>query len=325
MNPLLDSGSTLLLLVLGVGIGVAIFILTIVVLSLVTYKETPVRDRMMSLKGELSEDYIARNKDPFSMLKEGLINFSEPISKSLYGKDKSMLDKTKAVLTEAGVPDGERHVWRLMATCVATAIALMVIGTLVGSIITQDITMGLIAGIVGALIGLRLPTLSLRHQAKKRKDEIRYNLPDTLDFMVVCVEAGLALDSTIMRVADETKTMAPDISHELSRVNRDLNAGIPRIEAFQNLGTRAGVDELRSLCALIIQSDKLGTSIGTTLRVYADDLRVKRRQRAETLASKASIKMTIPLVFFIFPALFIVLTGSAVINMIETFSKTPGG
>ena len=317
----------LVIMVLGLGTGLAVFILVVVVLSMVTYKETPVRDRLFGLKGgELGEDYIARNKDPFSMMKEALINFSEPISKSLYGGNKTMLVQTKSLLTEAGLPDTERHVSRLMASCVALGITLGVLGFLVGIILSAgQMTFALIGACFLALIGLQIPRFMLRFAAGKRKNEIRFNLPDTLDFMVICVEAGLALDATLVRVSEEMRRMAPDISHELSRVTRDLNAGIPRIEAFQNLGARAGVEELKSLCALIIQSDKLGTSIGTTLRIYADDLRVKRRQRAEELAAKASIKMSIPLVFFIFPALFIVLVGSAVINMIQTFSQQGSG
>jgi tight adherence protein C len=137
--------------------------------------------------------------------------------------------------------------------------------------------------------------------------------------MVVCVEAGLGLDATIQRVAEETERIAPEISHEFKRLNKELNAGISRAEAFQNLGQRAGVDELRSLCAMVIQSDKMGTSVADTLRVFADDLRVKRRQKAEELAAKASIKMTFPLVFFVFPPLFIVLMGPIVIQASQQF------
>ena len=111
--------------------------------------------------------------------------------------------------------------------------------------------------------------------------------------------------------------MAPELAQEFKRLTRELNAGISRTEAFQALGSRSGVEELKSLCALIIQTDKLGTSIGDTLRIYADDMRTKRRQRAEELASKASVKMTLPLVFFIFPSIFVVTVGPGAINIME--------
>jgi tight adherence protein C len=141
--------------------------------------------------------------------------------------------------------------------------------------------------------------------------------------MVVCVEAGLSLDATIQRVADETERIAPELSYELKRLNKELSAGIPRTEALQALGQRVGVDELRSLCGMIVQADKMGTSIADTLRIYADDLRTRRRQRAEELAAKAGIKMTFPLVLFIFPPLFIILMGPIVINAVQSF--TPMG
>ena len=140
-----------------------------------------------------------------------------------------------------------------------------------------------------------------------------------LNRMPYFLGADVGSTKTHVLVADETGRLAPEISHEFKRLNRELNAGIPRVEAFQNLGDRAGVDSMKSLCALIIQSDKLGTSIADVLRIYADDLRVKRRQRAEELASKASIKMTFVLVFFVFPSMFIVLLGPMVITVYKTF------
>jgi tight adherence protein C len=164
-----------------------------------------------------------------------------------------------------------------------------------------------------------MPQFMLKNKAQKRKVEIRYTMPDALDLMVVCVEAGLSLDATIHRVADEMDGMAPEIAHEFKRLNKELSAGIARLEAFQNMGVRSGVDELRSLCAMIVQSDKMGTSVADTLRVYADDLRTKRRQKAEELAAKASIKMTFPLVLFIFPPLFIILMGPVVIKTLQSF------
>jgi tight adherence protein C len=224
------------------------------------------------------------------------------------------------LLTEAGLPESEEHVAQFLAKRVATG---LVIGSLlfVAALVLMPglLSLALFGLLGGFMIGSLIPQFGLKAQATRRKTELRYTMPDTLDLMVVCVEAGLGLDATIQKVAEETERMAPEISHEFKRLNKELSAGISRIEAFQNLGHRAGVDELRSLCAMIIQADKMGTSVSDTLRVFADDLRTKRRQKAEELASKASIKMTFPLVFFIFPPLFIILMGPMIIQTINHF------
>jgi tight adherence protein C len=175
--------------------------------------------------------------------------------------------------------------------------------------------------IAGLLIGSRLPEMGLKGKANKRKDDIRFSLADVLDLMVVCVEAGLGLDATLNRVSEEAMRISPPMGKEFKRVTKELNAGLPRSDVFGQLGKRVGVDELRSLCALIVQSDKMGTSIADGLRVYAEDLRVRKRQRAEELAAKASIKMTLPLVFFVFPPLMIILLGPAVLSMMDMFMK----
>jgi tight adherence protein C len=145
-------------------------------------------------------------------------------------------------------------------------------------------------------------------------------LPDCLDLLVVCVEAGLALDQALMRVSEELRITHPDICEELDIVNAEVRMGRTRIEALHELGERTGVDDIKSLVAMLIQTDRFGTSIGQSLRVHSDDLRIKRRQRAEEMAAKATVKMVPALVFFIFPALFVVILGPAVISLVRHFS-----
>lgn len=310
----------LLLIVGGVLLVVAIFAVLAVVISMMNYEESPVHDRLRMFKEKGTFEGAKKKVGAFDDLQEALITFSAPVSQKLYGQNVKYQGQVKNMLTEAGMVDTEEQVWRFMAQRAATGIVL----ASVGFVITFVVTFGMVTYCAFALLGgfmggSMIPQFLLKQKAVKRKTEIRYTMPDTLDLMVVCVEAGLGLDSTIQRVADETERMAPEISHEFKRLNKELNAGISRIDAFQNMGSRAGVDELRSLCAMIVQADKMGTSVADTLRVYADDLRTKRRQRAEELASKASIKMTFPLVLFIFPPLFIILMGPIVISTLKSF------
>ena len=150
---------------------------------------------------------------------------------------------------------------------------------------------------------------------------MRRSVPDALDLMVVCVEAGISLDAAILRVAREVRLAHPDLAHELAVVNRKTNAGIPRENALRGLWQRTGVEEIRTLVSSMIQSEKWGTSIATVLRVAAETLRRKRRQTAEKKAKQAPLKMTMPLVLFILPALFIVIMGPALVQVIQEFGK----
>lgn len=319
-SMLVDSSHLLMMVGIGILLGIAVFGVLAVIISMLNYEETPVRDRLLMLKEKGMFEGAAKKTGAFDDLKEALITFSEPVSKTMYGANLKYHKQVKTMLTEAGLVDSEEQVWRFMAERAASGIVGAAVGFVVLSILTLDVLMFGPCGLVGGFaLGSLLPQFMLKQKAAKRKVEIRYTMSDALDLMVVCVEAGLGLDSTIQRVADEMDTMAPEISHEFKRLNKELNAGIPRVEAFQNMGQRAGVDELRSLCAMIVQADKMGTSVADTLRVYADDLRTKRRQKAEELAAKASIKMTFPLVLFIFPPLFIILMGPVVIKTIQSF------
>jgi tight adherence protein C len=155
--------------------------------------------------------------------------------------------------------------------------------------------------------------------ARERQEKLQRQLPDCLDLLVVCVEAGVSLDAAIMRVAREMATVHPDLSAELMQVTRRVNAGVPRDQALQGLYTHTGVAELRSLAANMVQSEKWGTSIATVLRVFAEGLRRRRKQAAEKKAATAPLRMMLPLALFIFPTLFVVLLGPAMINITAMF------
>jgi tight adherence protein C len=311
----------LVLAACAASVGGASLLFGLVTIGLANYKEDPVRNRLLSLKGQ---DYDQGANDPFverlQAIKWILLGYVERMSRGLYGKNKSYQEVIRKRLTEAGMPETDLAVWqfmtkRLLYSFIA-GLALLFITLILGMSFTFVLG-GLITGLLAGGIGAEF---MLSMKARKRRDEIRYTLSDTLDLMVVCMEAGLGLDATIQKVSDETAKMAPDLSYEFRRLTKELSVGVTRVEAFHNMAGRVGVDEVKSLSALIIQSDKLGTSIADTLRVYAEDVRTKRRQRAEELAAKASIKMTFPLVLFIFPPMFIVLMGPTVINALKLFA-----
>lgn len=164
-------------------------------------------------------------------------------------------------------------------------------------------------------VGLYLPTLWLRAAGKARRKAIRNALPDALDLLVVCVEAGMGLDQAVFRVSHELRAGYPVMSEEFRQLNLELRAGKSRRDALKNLAWRVGIDDVNSLTALLIQSDLFGTSIAQTLRVYADAMRTKRFQLAEEKAAKLPVKLLLPLIFFILPPLFIVIVGPGVIRL----------
>ena len=171
------------------------------------------------------------------------------------------------------------------------------------------------------VVGFMLPRYALRRMIKGRQLRVQWGLADALDLLVVSIEAGLGLNAGLVRVGEELKEVHPDICDELVITNMEIRVGRDRAEALRNLAERTGVDDLRSLCGMLIQADRFGTSIARAVRVYADSLRTKRRQRAEQAAQKAAVKLLFPLACFLFPTLFIALLGPAFINLMDTFSK----
>jgi tight adherence protein C len=169
-------------------------------------------------------------------------------------------------------------------------------------------------------IGYMTPLLVVRSKRRRRQKDIRHAMPDTLDLLVVCVEAGLGLNQALMRVAEEIRHVSEAMSLELLQTNAEIRAGTPRDTALRQLADRTGVDDLSSLVTMLIQTDRFGTSVARSLRVQSDTLREKRRQRAEEAAAKTAIKLVFPLVFCLFPAMFVVILGPAAMRLIRAFS-----
>lgn len=171
------------------------------------------------------------------------------------------------------------------------------------------------------VLGYMLPEMWLLWKIKKRQRLLRLALPDGLDLLVICVEVGLGLDQSLLRVAQELRIVHPELSEELQMVNLEMRVGKTRLDALRELARRTGLDELKSLVAMLIQTERFGTSIAQSLRIFSDELRTRRRQQAEEMSAKTTVKMVPPLVFFIFPALLVVVLGPAIITLMRQFLK----
>lgn len=311
----------LLVLIIIAGIAYLIIFLT----ETKTEEEEIVSARLKKITMEKYKNDAIDNKKSASIVDTFVSVYIEPIIQE-YNRRKQNKPTTKKdlkqIMMEAGKPYSDDDIIRFRAFQVFSCAATFVISSIICMLIlNKSIPLALICIIFATVFGAYIPIFSLRMDIKKRTKEIQRNLPDALDLLVVCVEAGLGLDAALSRVSVEQSRTSPILARELGRVSKDILAGINRQDAFRNLANRNNVPDLKSFVALLIQTDKLGTSISQSLRVYSDTVRTKRRQRAEKLAAEASIKMVIPLVLFVLPSMFIVLLGPAILNMIEQFSK----
>jgi len=241
-------------------------------------------------------------------------------------KDEEVMSRMRLKLTQAGY---RRHSASLFffgykAFFAALLAASFFLGKLFlaktiqpGAFMTLTILLG--------LLGFYLPNLWLIIKTRSRQEKILEGFPDALDLMVVCVEAGLGLDAAINRVGEEMKLRNTLISEEFRLLGLELRAGKLRRDALHNLGLRTGLEDVRSLMTLLIQTDKFGTSIAQALRVYSDSMRTARFQRAEEIANKLPVKLVLPLILCIFPSLFVVIVGPAVIKIFRVLLPAIGG
>lgn len=174
---------------------------------------------------------------------------------------------------------------------------------------------------IGSGIGMLGPNFVLHHMVERRKRALSNGFPDALDLLVVCVESGLGLAAAIQRVADEVGVSHPELASELALVNAEIRVGVPREQALKNFADRTGLDDIRGLVGLLVQTMRFGTGVADALRVYSEEFRDKRTQKAEELAAKMGTKLIFPLVFCMFPIFFIVAIGPAVIRIIDAFTR----
>lgn len=244
---------------------------------------------------------------------------AEPINK-LLPASATEVRKIQKQLMHAGFRSNEAPiVYR--AIQLATMAGFPAFVALVCAILARPLGSALVWIILAFVIGFFLPRYVLRRFINTRQRNLRWGLADALDLMVVSVEAGLGLNAAMLKVSSELKDVHPDIATEFELANLEIRVGRERDEALRNLAERTGVDDLHSLVAMLIQTDKFGTSIARALRVFSDSLRTKRRQRAEQAAQKAAVKLLFPLACFLFPTLFIAILGPAALNLMDVLAR----
>ena len=249
-----------------------------------------------------------------SKVKEVLAKAAPTFGKALMPKTELEESQLRVRLTQAGWRSADAVVVFLGCKCILAGLlgvgALLVMLSRYGPAMNTWLVGGLLAG-----VGFYLPELAVRWVRRRRQTEIFCGLPNALDLMVVCVEAGLGLDAAMRRVCDEMQEVCREISDEFRLANFELQMGRPRRDVLHNLGVRTGVDDVRSLAAILIQADRFGSSIAQALRVQSDSMRSRRRLMAEERAAKTAVKLIFPLVLFIFPGIFVILVGPAAIQI----------
>ncbi|CAN5460892.1 type II secretion system F family protein [soil metagenome] len=241
---------------------------------------------------------------------------SKAVAKPLMPKDREEVSRVRRRFAHAGIYSTTAiHLFVLCKIILCGgAVAL---GILVG-LVNRDPMIGAMVAAFGGLLGVVLPSMWLSMRIRRRQWALQSALPDALDLMVVCVEAGLTIDAAIQRVGHEIALAHPDISRELGITHMETRVGVARVDALRNLGIRTGCASIQSLSAMLVQAERFGTSIGTALRVHAESLRIKRQHAAEERAAKTTVKLAFPVVFFIFPTVIIVLGGPACILLVKS-------
>lgn len=243
-------------------------------------------------------------------VKERVEQVLEPLA-NVVPKSPDDISTTALWLTQAGFREA-RHATIYFGVRVFIAAVFLVVVIVTGMAMKSAIML-----VVAPALGYILPRFLLKRMITARQLSIQLALPDALDLTIVCVEAGLGLDQAVARVASELRVAHPALSEEFGLLNLEVRAGKPRAEALRNLATRTGVEDIKALVAVLIQTERFGTSVANSLRVHADALRTERRQRAEERAAKTTIKMVPVLVFFIFPVMFMVILGPALISVMR--------
>ncbi len=301
-------------LLIAIGVFAAVMLVIYIVYYLITPKKTMVQQRLddMARKRGIETDVrldTSRQEDTTFQKSVSAIGSAIPLSTQT-------LSKFKLMLIQAGYrrPSAPTIFFGSKVVLGGGFFAILFMYTLS---VKHDMRLAIILGLLALVAGMILPNVWLTEKLKRRQTDIFHSLPDVLDLMTVCVEAGLGLDASIIKITEEKQFSKRILSKEFAIVSQEIRAGKMRADALRDLGIRTGVEDIRAMVALLIQTEKLGASLARSLRVHSDSLRTKRRQLAEEAAAKTSIKLIFPLAFFIFPSLLVVLLGPAVIKMFD--------
>ena len=306
---------------IALSVFVAFTLVTVGAVTLLGSNKSSTSDRLRAGAGggQLADDAEAGALRAAGELVEKLGFWAQ----GTFAKDKADKDKESLELTlsHAGYR-GPRAVPIFFGTRILSALCLAIGLAVLAHTKEADNGMIFLGVAFGGLLGFYLPRFIVKRRTKKRVIRIRQSLADVLDTIITCVEAGLGLNAALDRVGSERAKVRGDVmGGELKYMTYELQAGVPREEAFHNLGERNGVDDLQSLAAFMVQSEKLGSGLTEALKIYADELRTRRRQRAQEQANKAAVKLLFPLVFFIFPCMFIVILGPAIMKLQSSMSS----
>jgi tight adherence protein C len=294
------------------SITILTFLATIAIAAALLYALTPSElgiagrlSRLFNVAAPVEEKSFAQTQ------KDRAVDTLKSIGR-LTSSPKSITPKSQLLMIRAGYRSSDA-MWAMKGAKILTPLLFCGLVFVTGLYRLNPVFIFAIALLGGYL----LPDIWLMWRVSSRQHRLRKGLPDALDLLVICVEAGLGLDQALLRVTDELRITHPELCEELQLVNLEMRVGKTRIEALRELAKRTGLDDIKALVSMLIQTERFGTSIAQSLRVHSDDLRMKRRQRAEEKAAKMSVKMVPVLVFFIFPALMVVILGPAVLQIMR--------
>jgi tight adherence protein C len=301
------------MIVFLISAAVTVFLLVVAVLLFLT-GGNPVEARLMEVSAFPATEagrslMMAEPSTGLARIAAQITGFFQPFRGLVSGFDQDLAYK----LTLAGFRKPE-HV----EIHTAAKLLLPVVGIIAGSFFGSNLVAAVLIGAVG---GFFLPDLVLSYLVTRRQNKIRMALPDALDLLVICMEAGLGIDQAMVRVGEEMAVTAPSLAEEFQIINREQRAGKPRLDAWRSLAERLDIDFVRQFVTMLIQTERFGTPIAHALGVFADTLRSRRMQAAEEMAAKTGVKLLFPLVLFIFPSIFVVSLGPAIINLQKMFQE----
>ncbi len=295
-----------------ISAAITVFLLAATLILLLSGNET-VDARLMDIAASPSESAHTLTEAPKSGLAQLAANLTsplKPIRDLVSGSDVDMGYR----LGLAGFRKAE-HV----QIYTAAKTLLPIVGIVAGSFFGSNMIAAILVGAMGGFFG---PDMLLSHLISRRQENIRLALPDAFDLLVICMEAGLGIDQAMARLGEEVRLTSPALADEIQIINQEQRAGKPRMDAWRSMSERVDIEAVRQFVSMLVQTERLGTPIAHALGQFADNLRMRRTQAAEEMAAKTGVKLLIPLVLFIFPSIFVVSLGPAILGIQKMFNET---
>jgi tight adherence protein C len=305
-------------------IFITVFVVALVILT--QFNTKSLQDRLRIVRSGRDDSVDTQAKVGVAPWVGKIIELTKPVAQLSVPKEGWETSQLRIHFMNAGYRNETAPmVYFLAKTLLTFALPLMLILYIMISGMNLKANLLLLFIVAAAGLGYFLPNVFLERRIAYRKREILDSFPDAMDLIIVCVESGLGLDAALARVSEEMHMISPTLGEELHLINLELRAGSSRERALRNLALRTGVEDIDTLVAMLVQSDRFGTSIAQALRVHAENLRTKRRLRAEEAAAKIALKLLFPLIFFIFPSMLLVLLGPALISIHRIMLPALGG